>query len=321
MSCSGGFEAEDDDDDNKDKSHEIDGRLSVGTMNAFKIAVDTSVKNNTLKTGWFKKKRGGMMWQKRWVVLTEDYLVYYNSPNSTQNPRFAISLKDAHLNRVAGKDPIIEISSAHMPEKKSIFGGAIKKTVAFFAENEIELQDWLMPLKSVIGIGTFRTNSNKPVNYINYEIRRLWTSIFDKKKQTPLHYLAMNLHKGSKLLDEEIDVACWLIENGCDLNAQDIDGNTPLHLAVINNSSLNLLRCFLIKGSDIQIRNNSHKTPLSLIDKNKQNQESILKVLSSTSRLNNNLYIERNRLAFSHRSNGYSYLTIYFTKQDSTNQR
>lgn len=290
-------------------------------MHDFKKAVNLSVKNNILKSGWLKKKRGGMMWQKRWVVLTEDYLVYYGSPQTMLAPKFAISLKDSTLSRLPGKDPIIEISSIHMPEKKSLFGGSVKKTIGFLAENEIELQEWLMPLKSVIGIGTFRINSNKPVHYVNYEIRKLWTSILDKKNQTPLHYLAMNLYQGLVSAVDEIEIACWLIENGCNLNTRDKDGNTPLHLAISNGSTKELVRCFVIKGSDITIKNNSNRTAISLLDKSKTNHDDVLKVLSSTLKLTSSTYIEKNRLAFDNRLKGFSYLTIFFTKQDSIGQR
>jgi hypothetical protein len=59
-----------------------------------------------IKQGWLKKKRGGFTWQKRWAVLTEDYLLYYvnNMPLSLDNlkPKFGISLQGCTIVRAQG---------------------------------------------------------------------------------------------------------------------------------------------------------------------------------------------------------------------------
>ncbi len=86
----------------------------------------SSTGNAVLKDGWLKKKRGGMMWQKRWFVLNEDYFIYYKSDATISNPKFAIPLLGCTVQRLAGSAPIIELTSPAMAEKKSYFGSSNK---------------------------------------------------------------------------------------------------------------------------------------------------------------------------------------------------
>ena len=176
-----------DDDDEENDNDDNDANENIKQL---KQALNMSVGNSTLKQGWLKKKRGGWNWQKRYFVLTEDYIIYYKNPQSINNPKFAIPLEGCTVQRSTGlnKDPIIELTSPNMGEKKKLFGGSKNnKMISFLAENEKELQEWLMPLKAVSGVETLR--ASPPVNYIHTELCQLWVAAVDKNLETPLHLL------------------------------------------------------------------------------------------------------------------------------------
>eukprot|EP00981_Chlorochromonas_danica_P011037 scaffold3640_cov168-Ochromonas_danica.AAC.3 len=45
------------------------GNNTTTTISQIKEALSKSVGKSSLKQGWLKKKRGGLMWQRRWDVL------------------------------------------------------------------------------------------------------------------------------------------------------------------------------------------------------------------------------------------------------------
>eukprot|EP01038_Epipyxis_sp_PR26KG_P005251 gene5251-7297_t len=115
---------------------------------------------NILKEGWLKKKRGGsILDKKRWAILTEDHLLYFKNPQSLDRPRFMLPVVGCSIQRLPiSKDPIIELVSPFMSEKKTMFGSSKKKLILLTAENEQELQEWLMPLRAVAGNVSLRTH-------------------------------------------------------------------------------------------------------------------------------------------------------------------
>lgn len=70
---------------------------------------------------------------------------------------------------------------------------------------------------------------------------------------TPLHYAAT--FKGCKTVVKK------LIEVGAEVNAINMDGDTPLHLAVINNSAI-AARCLVDAGAKVDITNNLCQEPI-----------------------------------------------------------
>jgi len=89
------------------------------------------------------------------------------------------------------------------------------------------------------------------------EANRLLVSAHAKQSAmaTPLHFAVMN---------HALDFASWLIRHGVDVNAIDLNGDTPLHTAVffLNTQLIELL---LQNGAFSEQKNHKGKTPLFLL--------------------------------------------------------
>ncbi len=60
------------------------------------------------------------------------------------------------------------------------------------------------------------------------------------------------------------EIATFLIDKGADVNLQSYHGNTALHYAINNKSSIDLLSFLISKGSKKDIENISMHTPCSI---------------------------------------------------------
>jgi len=322
-----------------DNDNDNDGAVA-GPLAQIKEALHMSVGNSSLKSGWLKKKRGGMMWQKRWVVLTEDYMIYYKNPQSINNPKFAIPLEGCTVQRLTGsKDPIVELIAPNMGEKKTLFGSSTKKSMTFLAESEKDLQEWLIPLKAVAGVGTLRTSN--PVKYINTDIRRLWVNVQDIENDTPLHTLVKVLsgqlkaqHDSNYIerpvnIEDAIHFICWIVEFGCPVNAQNLRGETALFLAVVSNLDKNIVRALMLKGADPRIGNVRGIAPLELMNNNPDKKRLYFDVLQALNNMKTQTKpaaissangaaspsVERNNYSVAGKLKGYSYLSLLFNTQ------
>jgi hypothetical protein len=324
-------------DEDNDNDDDGDGPGGDGKMHQIKQALHKSVGTSSLKSGWLKKKRGGMMWQKRWMVLTEDYIIYYKNPQTINNPKFAIPLQGCTIQRLPGsKDPIFELIAPNMGEKKSIFGSSTKKSMNFLCESEKDLQEWLLPLKAVAGVGTFRTT---PVHYVNTDLRKLWVTMEDIENEIALHSLMKSpllmSSSGKKssasapddhFIEDIIAVVAWLIEFGSNINHQNIRGETPLFVAISNLIDPRIVRCLLVKGADTKLPNSRGVSPLDLINQQEDRRKLYHEMLHSLGGskgkpmapqvMNNpiNAVIERNYFS-NGKLKGYSQLSLFFGMQ------
>lgn len=81
-------------------------------------------------------------------------------------------------------------------------------------------------------------------------------NVKDRNGWTPLHFAAQS---------QSVKIACRLIEHGAEINARDIDGNTPLFRAVYcyanDGTMIELLR---EHGADPYSENNFGNSPIGL---------------------------------------------------------
>lgn len=96
------------------------------------------------------------------------------------------------------------------------------------------------------------------------------------KKKTPLH-IAMN-----KWTDANRDVVRKLLEAGVAVDSADSDGNSPLHLAVVNKCP-RLVDLLLLHNANIRVRNNNDATPFMLAS------DSILEMLTKAQQQRENI--------------------------------
>src|SRR5687767_5541628 len=118
----------------------------------------------------------------------------------------------------------------------------------FTAESEKDLQEWLVPLKAVAGVESFR--SSTPITYIHTELRMLWLNSVTYENETILHILA---RVGAQCVDKEhtVKLAAWCISYGVDVNASNISGQTALHLTLLYNSCREFVNLLLLRGGDV----------------------------------------------------------------------
>jgi len=65
-------------------------------------------------------------------------------------------------------------------------------------------------------------------------------------------------------LEENLEALTWLLDQGVDINEQDMDGNTALHEAV-SKCNLDIINLLLDKGADVNIRNLNRESPLNAL--------------------------------------------------------
>lgn len=95
-------------------------------------------------------------------------------------------------------------------------------------------------------------------------------SMKNQKNDNPFHILCNHLRPPT-YIDEidmiNINLSIQKLYNlGCDINHQNIDGNTPLHLACQYEIDFKFIKMFLDFGSDINIENTNGQTPFVLLN-------------------------------------------------------
>ncbi|THX14501.1 ankyrin [Aureobasidium pullulans] len=94
-------------------------------------------------------------------------------------------------------------------------------------------------------------------------------------KQTPLHLAVM-----AEKQDKVYAIVERLLEEGCDVNARDDHGCTPLHAYLsLNEGKENIVQLFFSQGADIDVQDNDGDTVLNCLTEFKQPSELILRLL------------------------------------------
>jgi ankyrin repeat protein len=82
--------------------------------------------------------------------------------------------------------------------------------------------------------------------------------VVDSDKRSMLHHIALNSNANSMAITE------FLVERGLDVNAQDCDGNTPLHLA-LSPFQREVARHLIDSGADPEIKNWKGMSPHTMV--------------------------------------------------------
>ena len=226
---------------------------------------------------------------------------------------------------LSGKDGAsFEIFSEKISEKKK------KSSLVFIAETEKELQEWLIPLKVLVGIDSaFRTTS--PVAYVNSGLRDKWLSEINIFGDTALHVAARfyngaspvvtssaahaKLRRTRPVLQQDrpqvplvrlLQLCMWLVESGCPINAQNDDGQTALHVAVQFHNT-ELVSCLIKKGANPKLRDRNNSTPEYFA-----NSAILAEIRTAVSATESARSLTL--LPPAVKITGYSYLTLHFQK-------
>jgi ankyrin repeat protein len=212
--------------------------------------------NEVVKNGYLRKKHEETSWQKRWIVLTQSEIMYFKKPKS-KVPKRIIPLAGAMVKKSAAVEASFELYHPSLLGKKNKHG-----MICFRADSEAELQSWMTPLRAITGVGSAFQSQTK---HLDLYFRKEWVRMTNKFGQTALHSLAAfrTMPVTGKTLPTArvVQAATWLIEMGCDVNVQDVNGNTALHFAEMVETN-ELIPCLIQKGADAGLRNSDNRTSL-----------------------------------------------------------
>ena len=227
----------------KRSAQETEQKLDTMTASFFKLSTVSSffasasktvasTSLTTLKSGWLSKRGEGQAWRKRWVVLTNESLMYFRNPSDKQ-PRDSLSFKyqnDIQIERAPNMPTALNIHLTHSSVQKK------RSRVSLMADTERELQEWLNLLKAVAGVPSQPLRSGAslavPLYTVNPAVRSAFFNQKNASGATPLHALAeaSAAVSGVEATVEHLSAAAWLVGGGADVSARDVMDRTALQI-------------------------------------------------------------------------------------------
>lgn len=210
-----------------------------------------------LQTGSLQKLSSGDKFQKRYVVLTINKLMYYNSEKDFQNnPKTPSDTLLVAIDQTVIRHSFDSDLTFILDSLADLVSSKGKRRFVFKASSKEEYYLWLRALSQVTTIVTTKdpstTTNPISVNIINNQISRIWVTEVNSNGDTPLHRLAQNTivkhddtvnHVSYATAASEFDdlyqlisVAAWLIDNGCPIDVCNREGYTAFDLALQNQS-------------------------------------------------------------------------------------
>lgn len=206
----------------------------------------TTLQIEVYKEGFLRKASGTRWATKRYVIVDEVCLSYYKTEKD-KIPLKIVELCDATIKRNSDVDCCFEIRSPRLKSSKNPDG-----MLSFVADTEQEVHEWMLAIRKVQGV---RATTTSPPNHnmicIDSGLRRDYVNMKNKLGFTPLHLAVQNDEDEGF---EAAKVCVWLIENGADPNAIDVNGDTALHYAV-ELERFDLVETLMKRGADSSIKN------------------------------------------------------------------
>jgi myosin-5 len=287
---------ENDDANSGDDDDNDDAQSAMGGHQGFDRSTATILKEGFLK----KKKEESSGWQKRFVVLTEYQLLYYRWKRD-KRPKKALSLTGAMVKKSTTIDAGFELYHPTLLSRTNKQG-----CLQFKADNEAELQQWMTPLRAITGV---TSGVQQNTRHLDLGFRRDWLRLTNKQGDTPLHFVAHYRNTSTRAqhvpAHRQVMAASWLLEMGSLVNVQDSAGNTPLHLADLQDKNNELTSCLIIKGANAALRNSAGQSPLDFAS---------MEVVERISVGRRGLADRHALLPPPKKLQGYSYLSIYLEK-------
>eukprot|EP00752_Nemacystus_decipiens_P004997 g4543.t3 len=233
--------------------------------------------------GFLKKRRETARWLKRWCQLKRHApragetgpALFYFRKKTDDMPRKVIMLHHCLLKKSEALNFAFELHSPLMVEGKNKEG-----RLYFQAGNEVELQQWLVALRTLVKFYDFNNEKRQlPMEYLDRGTRERLVRAKNDLGETPLH-LAVSFtvppasggggggssrHASKQEADLAVQrIAAWLIESGASANACDDDGETPMHRVMKAGHVDAALALHKRRGNVNLPRKTDWKTPLDL---------------------------------------------------------
>ncbi|KAL8015194.1 putative Axin interactor dorsalization-associated protein [Plasmopara halstedii] len=215
----------------------------------------TTLQIEVYKEGFLRKASGTRWATKRYVMVDEVCLSYYKTEKD-KIPLKIVELCDATIKRNSNVDYCFEIRSPRLKSSKNLDG-----MLSFVADSELDAQDWMLAIRKVDGV---RVTTTHPPNHnmicIDSGLRRDYVNMKNKLGFTPLHLAVQNDEDEGF---EAAKVCVWLIENGADPNAIDVNGDTALHYAV-ELERFDLVETLMKRGANSSLKNLKGFSPVDI---------------------------------------------------------
>jgi ankyrin repeat protein len=91
----------------------------------------------------------------------------------------------------------------------------------------------------------------------------------DKYGNSPLHNACDgfkdNSHSMQNIVENDLELVKLFIDAGCDVNARNNEGKTPLHIALnCEDNRIEMVKLLVENGADVNARDNEEETPLHI---------------------------------------------------------
>ena len=286
---------------------------------------NTKLKPHQLLCGWVNKRRN-KKWTLRYMILEKDRIVYYKELDGTIQG--TIMLDSCSINRVSDEQHTIEIisttSSTSIATRKSSFlcvpvssSGimrSMKRSIFLKFADEKQLSIWLMLLKC-INRSYLDNRKTDEIRIINHSLRTVWLNAKNKFDETALHTLVKQKPSSTDnsydFIIRQVELIKWFVDNGCPIDTQDAEGNTPLLLA-IKKKNIDAANTLIKMGANVYLANNHFVSSASILLTYINQQQPQWSSIWNESY--NSASIKSSTSISPHHIRGYTYLTVFIRK-------